>query len=163
MATGLEKAHFHFNSKEGQCQSMFNYGITVFISHASRVIAQNPSSWLHMWTKNIQMYKLDTEKTEEPEMKMPTSTGSVHWTEKGREFQENFCFIEYYNKAFDCVDHNKLWKSLKEMAIPDHLTCLLRNLYAGEEAIVRTRHGTMGLVQNWARGTTRLDIVTLLI
>ena len=84
--------------------------------------------------------------------------------EKAREFQKiiYFSFIDY-TKAFDCVDHNKLWKSLKEMAIPDHLTCLLRNLYAGEEAIVRTRHGTMGLVQNWARGTTRLDIVTLFI
>ena len=68
-----------------------------------------------------------------------------------------------YAKAFDCVDHDKLWKILKEMRIPEHLTCLLRNLYAGQEATVRTRHGTMGLVQNWARGTTRLDIVTLLI
>ena len=70
---------------------------------------------------------------------------NIHWiVEKAREFQKNiyFCFTNYA-KAFDCVDHNKLWKSLKEMAIPDHLTCLLRNLYAGEEAIVRTRHGTM--------------------
>ena len=64
-------------------------------------------------------------------------------TEKAREFQKNtyFCFINYA-KAFDCVDHNKLWKILKEMGIPDHLTCLLRNLYAGQEAIVRTGHGT---------------------
>ena len=63
--------------------------------------------------------------------------------EKGREFQENiyFCFIDYA-KAFDCVDHNKLLKNLKEMGIPDHLTCLLRNLYAGQEAMVRTGHGT---------------------
>src|SRR5574337_1317194 len=63
--------------------------------------------------------------------------------EKSREFQKNiyFCFIDYA-KAFDCVDHNKLWKILKEMRIPDHLICLLRNLYAGQEAIVRTRHGT---------------------
>ena len=63
--------------------------------------------------------------------------------EKAREFQKNtnFCFIDYA-KAFDCVDHNKLWKILKEMGIPDHLTCLLRNLYAGQEAIVRTGHGT---------------------
>ena len=61
----------------------------------------------------------------------------------GREFQKNiyFCFIDYA-KAFDCVDHNKLWKILKEMGIPDHLTCLLRNLYAGQEATVRTEHGT---------------------
>ena len=63
--------------------------------------------------------------------------------EKAREFQKNiyFCFIDYA-KAFDCVDHNKLWKILKEMGILDHLTCLLRNLYAGQEAIVRTGHGT---------------------
>ena len=63
--------------------------------------------------------------------------------QKAREFQKNsnFCFIGYA-KAFDCVDHNKLWKILKEMGIPDHLTCLLRNLYAGEEATVRTGHGT---------------------
>ena len=62
---------------------------------------------------------------------------------KIRKFQENiyFCFIDYA-KVFDCVDHNKLWKILKEMGIPDHLTCLLRNLYAGEEATVRTVHGT---------------------
>ena len=63
--------------------------------------------------------------------------------EKAREFQKNicFCFIDYA-KAFDCVDHNKMWKILKEMGIPDHLTCLLRNLYAGQEATVRTGHGT---------------------
>ena len=63
--------------------------------------------------------------------------------EKAREFQKSiyFCFIDCA-KAFDCVDHNKLWKIIKEMGIPDHLTCLLRNLYAGQEAIVRTGHGT---------------------
>ena len=69
---------------------------------------------------------------------------SICWImEKAREFQENiyFCFIDYA-KAFDCVDHNKLWKILKEMGIPDHVTCLLRNLYAGQEATVRTGHGT---------------------
>ena len=67
---------------------------------------------------------------------------------KTRELQKNiyFCFIDY-SKAFDCVDHNKLWKILKEMGIPDHLTCLQRNLYVGQEAIVRTRHGTMGWFQ----------------
>ena len=61
--------------------------------------------------------------------------------EKAREFQKNICFIDYA-KTFDCVDHTKLWKILKEMGIPDHLTCLLRNLYAGQEATVRTGHGT---------------------
>ena len=68
--------------------------------------------------------------------------------EKSREFQKNiyFCFIDYA-KAFDCVNHNKLWKILKEMGIPDHLTCLLRNLYAGQEAAVRTEHGTTDWLQ----------------
>ena len=79
-------------------------------------------------------------KGEEPKIKLPTSIGSL---KKAREFQKNlyFCFIDYA-KIFDCVDHNKLWKILKEMGIPDHLTCLLRNLYADQEAKVRTGHGT---------------------
>ena len=73
------------------------------------------------------MFKLDLEKAMEPEIKLPTSVGSL----KKQEFQNNiFCFIGYA-KAFDCVDHNKLRKIIKEMGIPDHLTCLLRNLYAG--------------------------------
>ena len=74
---------------------------------------------------------------------------NIHWIiEKASEFQENiyFCFIDYA-KAFDCVDHNKLWKILEEMGIPDHLTCLLRNQYVGQEATVRTRHGTMDWFQ----------------
>ena len=92
-----------------------------------------------MWTVNFQMFKLVLEKAEEPEIKLPTSAGSS----KKQEFQKNIylCFIDYA-KAFDCVDHNKLWKILKEIRIPDHLTCLLRNLYAGQEATVRTGHGT---------------------
>ena len=85
------------------------------------------------------MFKLVLEKAEEPEVKLPTSTGSS----KNHEFQKNiyFCFIDYA-RAFDCVDHNKLWKILKEMVIPNHLDCLLRNLYAGQEATVRTVQGT---------------------
>ena len=74
---------------------------------------------------------------------------NIHWImEKAREFQKNiyFCFIDYA-KAFGCVDHSKLWKILKEMGIPDHLTCFLRNLYAGQEATVRTGHGTMDWFQ----------------
>ena len=75
-------------------------------------------------------------KAEEPEIKLLTSNGS---SKKAKEFQKNiyFCFIDHA-KAFDCVDHNKLWKILKEMGILDHLTCLLRNLFAGQEATVRT-------------------------
>ena len=74
---------------------------------------------------------------------MIVSLFSFTFSEKAREFQKNiyFCFIDYA-KAFDCVDHNKLWKILKEMGIPDHLTCLLRNLYAGQEATVRNGHRT---------------------
>ena len=84
---------------------------------------------------NFQMSKLGLKKAEEP-----TSAGS---SKKAREFQKNiyFCFIDYV-KAFDCVDHNKLWTILREMGIPDQLTCVLRNLYAGQEATVRTGHGT---------------------
>ena len=90
------------------------------------------------------MFKLVFEKAEEPEI-----IANIHWIiEKAREFQKNicFCFIDY-TKAFDCVDHNKLWKILKEMVISDHLTCLLRNLYAGQEATGRTRHGTTDWLQ----------------
>ena len=90
------------------------------------------------------MFKLDLEKAEEPEIKLPTSIGLL----KNQESQKNiyFCLIDYA-KAFDCVDHNKLLKILKEMGIPDHLTCLLRNLYAGQEVTVRTGHGITDLFQ----------------
>ena len=85
------------------------------------------------------MFKLDLEKPEEPEIKLLTSIGSS----KRQEFQKNiyFCFSDYA-KAFDCGDGNRLWKIFQEMGIPDHLTRLLRNLYTGQEAIVRTGDGT---------------------
>ena len=85
------------------------------------------------------MIKLDLEKAEELEIKLPTSVGSLNRQESSRK-NIYFCFIDYA-KSIDCVDHSKLWKILKEMGIPDHLTCLLRNLYAGQEATVRTGHG----------------------
>ena len=84
---------------------------------------------------NLQMFKPVSEKAEEPEIKLPTSAGSWKKQESSRE--TSISAIDYA-KAFDCVDHNQLWKILKEMGIPDHLTCLLRNLYAG----LRTGHGT---------------------
>ena len=84
---------------------------------------------------NFQIFKLELEKAGEQEIKLPTSAGSLKKQENSRK-NIYFCFIDYA-KAFDCVDHNKLWKILKEMGIPDHLTCLLRNLYAGQEATVR--------------------------
>ena len=89
---------------------------------------------------NFLMFKKVLEKAEEPEIKLPTSTGS---SKKQQSSRKNiyFCFIDYA-KTFDCVNIKKLWKSLKEMGIADHLICLLRNLYAGQEATVRTGHGT---------------------
>ena len=84
------------------------------------------------------MFTLALEKAEEPEIKLPTSVGSSK--------NIYFHFIDYA-KAFDCVDHKKLWKILQEMGIPNHLICLLRNLYAGQEATVRTGHGTTDLFQ----------------
>ena len=86
---------------------------------------------------NFQMFKLYLEKAEEPEIKLPTSAGPS----KKQNSSIYFCFIDYV-KVFYCVDYNKLWKILRETGIPDHLTCLLRNLYAGQEATVRTGHGT---------------------
>ena len=88
------------------------------------------------------MYKLDLEKAED-------QIANICWIiEKASEFQKNiyFCFTDY-TKVFDCVDHNKLWKILQEMGIPEHLTCLLRNVYAGQEATVRTGHGIMDWFQ----------------
>ena len=91
------------------------------------------------------MFKLVLEKAEEPEIKLPTSAGSWKKQESSKK-NINFCLIDYA-KAFDCVDHNKLWKILKEMGIPEHLICLLRNLCAGQEATVRTGHGTTDWLQ----------------
>ena len=97
-------------------------------------------SFSKTWTVNFQMFKLVLEKAEEPKTKLPASAGSSKKQESSRK-NIYFCFIDYA-KAFDCVEHNKLWKILKETGIPDHLTCLLRNLYADQEATVRTGHGT---------------------
>ena len=91
------------------------------------------------------MFKLVLEKAEEPEIKLPTTAGSWKTQESSRKTSVS-AFIDYA-KALDCVDHNKLWKILKEMGIPDHLTCLSRNLYAGQETTVRTGHGTTDCFQ----------------
>ena len=141
VATRLEKVSFHSNPKETPCQRMLNYWTIALISHASKVM-------LKIIQARLQQYM----NRELPDVQAGFRKGrgtrgqiaNVRWIiEKAREFQKNicFCFIDYA-KAFDCVAHNKLWKILKEMGIPDHLTCLLRNLYAGQEAPVRTGHGT---------------------
>ena len=113
-----------------------------------------------MRTVNFLMFQLVLEKAEEPRDQI----ANIRWIiEKAREFQKNiyFCFIDYA-KAFDCEDHNKLWKILKEMGISDHWTCLLRNLYAGQEATVTTDWNNR-LVPNRKKSMSRLYIVTLLI
>ena len=97
---------------------------------------------VNTWTVNFQMFKLVLEKAELPEIKLPTSAGSLKKQESSRKTSMSALLTA---RAFECVVRNKLWKILKEMSIPDHLTCLLRNLYAGQEATVRTGHGTA----NW--------------
>ena len=93
---------------------------------------------------NFQIFKMDLEKAEETEIKLPTSLD--HQKSKRIPEKHLFCFTDYA-KTSDCVDHNKLWKILQEIGIPDHLTCLLRNLYAGQEATIRTGHGTTDCFQ----------------
>ena len=142
VATKLHKVSFHFSTKARQSQRMSNYCIIALISHASKVM-------LKILQARLQQYV----NRELPDIQVGFRKGrgtrdqiaNICWIiEKAREFQKNiyFCFIDYA-KAFDSMDHNKLWKILKEMGISDHLTCLLRNLYADQEATVRTEHGTI--------------------
>ena len=119
-----------------------NYHTIALISHTSKVM-------LKILQARFQQYMNDELPDVQPRFRRGRGTrdpiANIRWIiEKAREFQKNiyFCFIDYA-KAFDCADHNKLWKILKKMGISDHLTCLLRNLYAGQEATVRTGHGTM--------------------
>ena len=126
--------------KKGNTKKCSNYHMSVLISHASKQCSKFcKPGFSNTWTINFQTFKLVLEKSEEPEIKLPTSVGSSKKQESFRKIIY-FCFIDYA-KAFDCADHNKLWKILKEMGISDHLSCLLRNLYAGQEATVRTGHG----------------------
>ena len=115
-----------------------------FQLHSFHVLARLGSkSFSSLWTEDFQMYKLDLEKAEEPEIKLPTPSGSQKRQGNSKTLLNFFCFcLINYAKAFECVDNNKLWKILKEMGIAGHLICFLRNLYAGQEATVRTGHGT---------------------
>ena len=138
VATGLEKVSFHSNPKKRQCQRMFKL---LLISHASKVMLKILQARLQQYVNhelpNIQAGFRKGRGTRD-------QITNIRWIiEKARELQKNiyFCFIDY-TKDFDCMYHNKLWKILKEMGIPDHLTCPLRNLYVGQEATVRTRHRT---------------------
>ena len=146
--------------KKGNAKECSNYRTIALISHTSKVMLE------------ILQARLQQNVNHEPDVQADFTKRRGTWDQianirwiikKARAFQKNicFCFIDYV-KAFNCVDHNKLWKILKEIGIPNHLTCLLRNLYAGQEATVRTGHGTR-LAPNRKRSTSRLYIVTLLI
>ena len=133
VATGLEKVSFHSIPKKGNAKECSNYCTVALIWYASKLMLKILQARLNNTsTVNFQMFRLVSEKAEEPELKLPTSTGLSKNQENSRKT----------SKVFDCVDHNTLWKILKEMGIPDHLTCLLRNLYAGQEATARTGYGT---------------------
>ena len=132
--------------KKGNAKECSNYCTIALISHATRVMLKIPQTWLQQYM-NWELPDVQAEFGKDRGTR--NQIANIHWIiEKAREFQKNiyFCFIDY-TKAFGCVDHNKLWKILKEMGIPDHLTCLLRNVYAGQEATVRTKHGTMDWFQ----------------
>ena len=141
VATGLEKVSFHSNLKKGNVEGWSNYHTIALISHASKVMLKILRVRLQQYVNHeLPVVQAGFRKGRRTRYQIT----NIRWImEKAREFQKNiyFCFIDYA-KAFDCVSHNKLWKILKEMGIPDRLTCLLRNLYAGQGATVRTRHGT---------------------
>ena len=130
VAKGLEKVSFHSNPKERQCHECSNYPTIALISHASKVM-------LKILQARLQQYVNHELRDVQAGFRKGRGTrdqiANICWIiKKPRVFQKHiyFCFIDYA-KAFDCVDHNQLWKILKEMGIPDHPTCLLRNLYAG--------------------------------
>ena len=163
VGTGLKRSVFIPIPKKGNAKECSNYQTVLLISHASKVILKILQSRLQQYVN-----------CELPDVQAGFRKGrgtrhqiaNIHCIiEKAREFQKNiyFCIIDYA-KAFDCVDHNKLWKILREIGIPDHLTCLLRNLYVGQEATVRTGHGTRDWFQI-GKGVRQgsMYIVTLLI
>ena len=141
VATGLEEVSFHPIPKKGSAKECSNYHTVALISHTNKVILKILQARLHQFVNHELS---DVQAGFRKGRGTRNQIANIHWIiEKAREFQKNiyFCFIDYA-KAFDCVNHNKLWTILKETGIPDHLTCLLRNLYAGQEATVRTDHGT---------------------
>ena len=143
VATGLERVSFHSSPKERQWQEYLSYWTTALISHASRLM-------LKIFQARLQQYVNWELPNVQAGFRKGKGTGdqiaNIHWIlEKAKEFHEKtpiyFCFINYA-KAFNCVYHNKLWKILRETGVSDHLTCLPRNLYVGQETTVRIGHDT---------------------
>ena len=128
--------------EKGNAKECSNYRTVVLISHTSKLMLKILPARLQQYVNHeLPDVQDGFRKAEEPEIEFPTSVVSLKKQESSRK-NTYFCFTDYA-KAFDCVDHNKLWKILQEMGIPDHLICLLRNLYAGQEETIRTGHGTM--------------------
>ena len=143
VATRLEKVSFPPNSKKGNAKEFSNCRTTGLVLQTNKVVF-----------KVLQASAVHDQELSDVQAEFRKGRGTrdqianICWAiEKAKEFQKNICFIDY-TKAFDFVDHNKLWKILKKMGMPDHLTCLLRNLYAGQEATIRTKHGTMAFFKN---------------
>ena len=141
VATGLEKSVFISIPQKGRPKECSNYCTTALISHTSKAMLKILQARLQQYVnRELPVVQFGFRKGRGARDQIV----NIHWIiEKAREFQKDiyYCFIDY-TKAFDCVDHNKLWKILKEIGIPDDLTCLLRNLYSGQESKVRTGHGT---------------------
>ena len=141
VATRLEKVSFHSNPKKGNAKKCSTYRTVALISHASKVMLKILQARLQQY---VNRELSDVQAVFRKGRGTRGQIANISWIiKKAREFQKNiyFCFIDYA-KAFDCVDHNKLWKIPKEIGIPDHLIFLLRNQYPGQEATVRTGHGT---------------------
>ena len=137
VATGLERVSFHSNPKNGNAKECSNYCTIALISHTSIVMLKILQDRLQQY---VNRELSDVQASFRKGGGSRNQIANIHWIiKKAREFQKNiyFCFIDYA-KASDCVNHNELWKILQEIGIPDHLTCLLRNLYTGQEATVRT-------------------------
>ena len=133
--------------KKGNAKECSNYHTVALFSHASKVMLKILQARLQQY---VSYELLDVQAGFRKSRGTRDQIANIHWIiKKAREIQKNiyFCFIDY-SKAIDCVDHNKLWKILKEIRIPGHLTCLLRNWYASQETTVRTRHGTTDSFQS---------------
>ena len=142
MTTGLEKDQFSFQS---QRKAMPKNAQTTAQLHSAHTLAKSCSKFSKLGFNYVNRELPSVQTGLRKGRGSKNQIANIHWIiKKSREFQKNiyFCFIDYA-KAFDCMDHNKLWKILKEMGIPDHLTCLLGNLYVGQEETVRTGHGTI--------------------
>ena len=162
MATGLEKSVFITIPRKGNAKECTNYYTIALISQASKVMLKILQARLQQYVnREHQMFKLDLGKAEETEIKLPTSIGSSKKQESYRKTSTSFLYC--LCQSLWLLNHNKPWKILKEMGIPDHLTCLLRNLYVGQKATERYMEQLVRLVPNWERSTSRLYIVTMLI